>query len=61
MAFRFDAQAPVLLADPEALNDIAPAAGSPSNTDSNQSAADIESWGNAPSLDLKAESGAAAD
>lgn len=61
MAFRSDLQAPVLLADPEVLNDISPAAGPPSNTDPNRSATDIEDWGDAPSLDLKSEGGAAAD
>lgn len=59
MTFRSDFQPSVLLADPEALNDISPAAGPPSNTPPNHTATDIEGWGSAPSLDLDEDSGAA--
>ena len=61
MAFHTPPQPADLLADPEALNDIAPAAGPPSNTAPNQSGTDIEGWDNAPSLDLNADDGTAAE
>ena len=39
------------ITDPSALNDIAPAAGPASMSDPNQPAANIETWGDAPSLE----------
>ncbi|WP_425403346.1 hypothetical protein [Hwanghaeella sp.] len=50
VALRSELQQPLAITDPEALNDIAPASGAPSNAEPGQPAANIDNWGNAPEL-----------